>query len=118
MSIAYIISLLGSAWSVVKGSRFFWGIIKHYGVLKENLQAIGNVIKAVMESDRKVPSCEEGQILLRAISNILKTQVIDLPGLDEYELAVSIDEITGTLVCQLTDKASSKVFKLAGGKIK
>lgn len=106
------IQVFSKLWTLISGSRFFWALLKNYGVLKENLRVIGEIITKVMQEGRKTPDCDETNRLLKAVSNILKTEVIDLPEIDEYQLAIKIDEINANLVCELKDTKSDKTFKV------
>jgi len=58
-----------------------------------NTLIIEDTLSNMQKDGRKVPNIEESSILLMALSNILKTEIIDIPGVDEYQISLDIDQI-------------------------
>ena len=105
--------VLSRIWALISGSKFLWDLISNYSVLSENFKAIEKVLEQVMsDSTRRLPDHNESQILLIAVSNILKTGVIDLPGVDEMQIAIGLDHINQNMVISIQDKKSGKYAEL------
>lgn len=88
---------------LIKGSSFFWKIIRNFFTLKNSFEAISATIDGIMKSDREMPTAPEMQVILKAFSNIMKTGIIILPGVDDYEVAAFIDKVSGELEISLSD---------------
>lgn len=89
-----------------------WKIVRNWSVLTDALECFSQTLKKMHEEDRYMPDQLESQQLLLALSNIIKTEIIDVPGVDEYELALSIDRFTDTLKLSIEDSKSGKYHQL------
>ena len=103
-----MIPLLSRIWSLITASKFLFLLVRHYVVLKDAFTGIESVLTNMTKDARALPTHEETQILCVSVSNILKTGVIDLPGVDEYQLAIGLDNIQANMVLSIQDKKSGK----------
>jgi len=104
-----MIQLLSGLFS---STSFIWKLIKNWKVLSDSLKAIENTMHNMSKDGRFVPNMEETPILLHAVSNIIKTEIIDIPGINEYEIALSIDQISSNFVLSIQDAKSEKFYQL------
>lgn len=109
-------TILMTIWAYIRASGFIWKLIANYKVLSEAVKCIEVNAQAMMSRDSAIPSGEEGQLMLMALSNILKTGIIDLPLVDEYQLSLDLDQITGQMRIAINDSASGKYNSLVIGK--
>lgn len=101
-------TLIKRLFSLVYNSKIIWKLIRNYRVLSESFKTIETVINNINNRDRVLPDAEESRALLTACSNILKTGVIDIPGVDEYELSLKFDYINEQWAIGLKDDKSGK----------
>lgn len=107
-----IINVLKRLYGLLTGSSFLWKIVRNYAVLAASFKAIEGVIQSVSQSGRSLPNQDESMILLKAISNILKTGVVDIPGVDEYELAMNLDMVNSNMSLGIEDLKTGKYFEI------
>lgn len=105
-----VVGLLLNAWSFINGSAFFWRFVKNYGTLKNSLLAVEAVFQSKDARGDKTPNSEEAQILLQAVSNILKSGLIDFPGVDEYEIGVGLEQLSGQIHLSMTDSKGNAII--------
>lgn len=103
---------LKGLWALISGSKFIWSIIKNHVVLGDSLKAIEITLTEMRQGDSVVPNHMQAQNLMLAVSNILKTGVIDFPGIDEYEIAIGIDRVSSDMTISLKDSKSGKFHEL------
>lgn len=115
-----MIPQLTQIFSIFSGGKFIWKVIRNYRVLSDAVKNISDVLKQMHDAKRATPEANETSVLLLSVSNILKTGVIDVPGVDEYELALGVDQINTNFVLSVKDAKSDKFhqikFKKKGGK--
>lgn len=107
-----ILQTLKRIYGLITGSSFLWKIVRNYAVLSASFKAIEGVIQAVSASGRSLPNQDESLILVKAFSNILKTGVIDIPGVDEYELAMNLDMVNSNMSLGIEDLKTGKYFEI------
>ena len=107
-----IINVLKRIYGLLTGSSFLWKVIRNYAVLAASFKAIEGVIQNVSQSGRALPNQDESLIIIKAISNILKTGVIDIPGVDEYELAMNLDMVNSNMSLGIEDLKTGKYFEI------
>ena len=107
-----ILKILQKLYKLITGSSILWKLIRNYAVLSEACGGIENVIKNMTDQGRALPDRDEAMILVKCISNILKTGVIDIPGVDEYELALNLDMINSNMSLGVEDLKSGKYFEI------
>lgn len=103
--------LTGSALS------FMWKVVRNWGVLSSSLKAISDTLEIMHKDGRNLPNTEETQNLTLALSNIIKTEIIDIPGVDEYELAMGMDHFSNTLMLSIEDQKSGKYHEIKVKKV-
>lgn len=106
------ISLIKKVWSLLSGSGLIWKVLRNFKVLSDSFGGIETVLNNMTVEKRKLPTHAEIEMIARAVSNILKTGVIDFPGVDEYAIAVNIDEMTATYAVSIQDAKSDKYIQL------
>jgi len=107
-----MIAILKRIYGLLTGSGFLWRLARHYKVLNDSCKAIETVLVNVNASDRKLPTPEESQVLLAAISNILKTGVIDIPGVDEMAISIGLDHINRNIAVSISDSKSGNFMEI------
>ena len=107
-----MIPVLSQIWAMISGCKFFWKVISNWVVLKDSFVAIENTLKNMQADGRMVPNQDETPILLMSISNILKTEIIDIPGVDEFKIAASIDQLNANFSISIQDAKSGKYFSI------
>lgn len=98
--------------SMFTASKFFWTVLTNWKVLADNSKGIEQVLKNMFDEGRKIPSEEEIPVILVCVSNILKTGVIDIPMIDEYEIALSIDKVNASFSLAIGDAKSGKYIAI------
>lgn len=107
-----MIPLLSRVWTLISGSKFLFLLIRHYSILSSSFKSIEDVLSLMAKDSRSLPNHMETQILCMSISNILKTGVIDLPGVDEYQIAIGLDQINSNMVLSIQDSKSGKYHQI------
>lgn len=113
-----LLGLFSRAYSFISGSKMVWNFITNYRVLSDTSSAVSQIFKNMDAEGRKTPTQPELVILLQAFSNILKTNIIDIPGFDEIELTATVDRFSGGLSTSLKDVKSGKFHTLVVTKTK
>lgn len=108
-----IISVLKKLYGLITGSSFFWKVLKNYSVLSNAFKTIEEIIAAMSKDARALPTQDESLILVKAISNILKTGVIDIPGVDEYQLSINLDMVSSQISIGIEDSKTGKYHELS-----
>lgn len=107
-----MIPLLSRIWTLISASGFLLKLIRNYSVLSGSFKSIEDVLSFMTSEKRTLPNHIESQILCMAISNILKTGVIDIPGVDEYQIAIGLDQINANMVLSIQDSKSGKYHEI------
>lgn len=107
-----LLSLIKKSFKLVSGSKIIFKLVRHYAVLNESLTCINTVMTNLSNDNRTLPTHAEGHALLIAISNILKTGLIDVPGIDEYDLALKFDYVSEQFALGIADSKSGKYHTL------
>lgn len=107
-----MIQALKGIWALISGSKLMWNLIRHHVVLTDAFKAIEGVLVQMRQNEISLPNHEQTQILLFAVSNILKTGVIDIPGVDEYEIAIGIDQINSNMMLSIQDSKSGSYHQI------
>ena len=102
--------------SLIKGSSFIWKLLSNWKILKDSLTVISDTLKKMHDEGRDLPETSEASQMLLALSNIIKTQVIDIPGVDEYEISIGIDKINTAFMLSIEDAKSSKYHQIIVSK--
>lgn len=110
MSVAALAELVMKGFQWVMGLSFLWKVVRNMGTLRTAVKAIEDVYKEIEASGRKIPNVEEAQTVLNSLSNILKTGVIDIAGIDDYKIAAGLDEINHNLQLSLKDSLDNPVL--------
>lgn len=84
----------------------------NWRVLSTAFKAVSDVLTEMHKADRKLPDTNESQALLMAMSNILKTGVVDIPGVDEYQLSLDLDKFSSSLIFSIEDSKTKKYHDL------
>ncbi len=103
---------LTSLYGLISGSKFIWKLVSNWSVLSDSLKCISQTLTEMRESGRQLPEPNESTQMLMAFSNILKTGIIDIPGLDEYQISLDIDKFSSSLLLSIEDKKSGKYHEL------
>lgn len=109
-----IFSSLKYLYLFVTGSKYFWRIVRNYAEIKNFCIVISNTITAMHTDKRKSPNMHELSLLLPAISAILRSELIDIPGINEYELALEVDSFAGKLKVAITDTNTGHTMAVVG----
>ena len=107
-----MIAMLTRLWNIVSISKFFILFISHRLVLEESFKAITSVLTSMNEEERALPKHDESQVLVMAISNILKTGIIDIPGIDEYQIAIGLDQVNQNMMLSIQDTKTGQYHQI------
>lgn len=107
-----LLAILKRIWGLVASSGLFWKVLKNWTILSESLKGIETVLHNLTEEKRALPNHDEAVTLLHALSNILKTGVIDIPGVDEYKIALNLDEVASSYTISIEDAKNEKYLEL------
>lgn len=78
----------------------FWIILKNIGLVISFFKTLKDVsIKAAEQ--KKIPKCDETQILLHKLEELFEKKVIDLPGEKEAEIAEILKQVREQFQCPL-----------------
>lgn len=99
-------------YKLITGSKFIWKVFRNWAVLSEAFSTISKTLVKIHEEGRKLPDQSESTQLLLCLSNIVKTEIIDIPGVDEYELSLEIDKFSTSLLMSIEDKKSGKFHQV------
>lgn len=103
--------LVSKIWDWLSHFQFLWRVLRNWFTLSNAVHDIENVFEEIAKQNRKLPNMGETQVLLNAISNILKTEVIQITGLDDFKVAAGLDEISHSLHLSLTDKVGNPIIQ-------
>lgn len=109
---------LTALYGLLTGSKFIWKIVRNWSVLSKSFQGVTDILSNMNAEGRSLPNTEETQMLLNAVSNIVKTEIIDIPGLDEYSLAVNLDHFSSSLGISIQDSKNGKFHTIKVKKSK
>lgn len=77
----------------------FWTIVKNIGTIIDFFKLAGRVVGEGIKQ-KKFPDCEDSVLLIDKTAELLKRGIIDVPGVDEKQIAASLDEIKARIVCK------------------
>ena len=86
------------AWKFLRSFPFVFRILRNYGELKE----IFSVVQKVFSESRisgGMPTCENTALLLESMERLFKTGIIDIDGVEEYEVSEMFREVRYNLTC-------------------
>lgn len=83
-----IFTVLAKAGAVLKFGKILWALPKFYSFAKKFGPVAGDIIK-----NQKLPNGKQSQEFLRATAALLRTEVIDFPGVDEELLAQKFETL-------------------------
>lgn len=88
-----------------------WPILKNIGFVIDFFRTMQVVLVDVSKRPTKIPSCEETRLILRSTRELLERGIIDVPGVDELEIAKILGQIEERVVCAV-DKTHRDYAKL------
>lgn len=92
-----------------------WKIVVNAGLIYRFISFVSSTIGAVMTRPSKLPTCEETKICLDYIEKMLNVGLIDLPGVDESQVAAKIGMMRNNITCSVA--ASQAAFEKYGTPI-
>lgn len=107
-----ILNLLKRVYGLLAGSGFLWRLARNYKVLKDSCTTIEQVLQVVSDDKRSLPNEQEAVALLAAVSNILKTGVIDIPGIDEMKISIGLDHMAKNISLSIEDSKTGKFMEI------
>lgn len=78
----------------------FWKVLKNLKTIIAFFNTLKGLIVKVAEGKR-LPDCRETHDLLEAIRNLLDSEVIDIPGVDEKQVSQALKEIESQWTCKI-----------------
>lgn len=112
-----IIELLKQLGGFITGGGIIWKFIRHYRVLSDSSKAVSQVIQNISNRGDKLPEIHETQIIIQAMSNVLKTGIIDIPGIDEYKISAALDKVNENVAISFEDYTSGQFHILRVEKV-
>lgn len=107
-----MITQIFNVYKWITGLKFIWKVARNWSVLSLSLAKISETLKAMHDDSRSLPNATETSEMLLAISNIIKTEIIDVPGVDEYQIALDIDQFSTSLALSIQDTKSGKFHEI------
>jgi len=98
--------------ALISGSKLIWKVVSNWRVLTNSIGGISDTLKKMHDEGRALPNAEETSLMLLCGSNILKTGIIDIPGIDEYELSLNLDKFSSSLIMSIKDSKSNKFHQI------
>lgn len=76
----------------------FWLILKNVGLIYDTFKLVGKILPQAVR-EKKLPDCAESQVLLKNVIKLLEGGVIDVPQVDEKEIAAALKQIEERMQC-------------------
>lgn len=90
--------------SFLSTSKLFFKIIGNWGLMKKILSDTQTILTAMVNRKDPLPDCNETKILMDNVKRLLEAGFIDLPMVDENEIARVLGNIENNIVCSLDPK--------------
>lgn len=97
-------------WSVLKNFKFFMQVLKNWNLIHESQKVLTGIILTLVK-EKRLPHCSETQITLGIFKKLLDADLVDIPGVDENELARMFDEVSSQLICAIENEKSRNLAK-------
>ena len=94
-----MIGAFSQLWAIISSFKLFWKVLQNWSEMRVKLEALKGVLVRV--KDNGIPSCDDTKELLDFSIWLLKTEMIDIPGVDEYQLTRELERVQMNLICQL-----------------
>lgn len=78
-------------------------VMQNWGLVHESQKVITAVLISVIKEHR-LPHCEETKTVLGIFKKLLDADLVDIPGVNEHEIARMFDEISNQLVCAIENE--------------
>lgn len=76
-------------------------LLLNIGLVIDLFKTIRRTVLGAVASSNKLPSCEDSKDLLSKVRILLEKKVIDVPGIEEDQIAKALREIEDRLVCSI-----------------
>lgn len=77
-----------------------WNIIRNIGSVISFFKVLKSFFGEVIEK-KNVPECKSTAILLENLEGLLRKKIIDIPGVEEIEIANAIAQVREQLQCNI-----------------
>lgn len=92
----------------LSGAKWFWKILNNWGAIRKIISNVEIVVKAMLSRSDTTPTCDEVKLLLDSAKVLFERELIDLPMVDEKEVARIFGNMENNLVCEIEKKEVSK----------
>lgn len=89
---------------MISGAKWFWSILNNWGTIRIILKNSETVVQGMLARRGTLPTCEETKLLLDSARLLFEKGLIDLPMVDEQNLARVLGNIENNLVCEIEKK--------------
>lgn len=94
--------LFSQFFALLSGAKWFWAILNNWGAIRKILSDVESVGKGMLSRHSTLPSCDETKLLLDAVKILFERGLIDLPGVDESNIAKVLGNVEANLVCEIS----------------
>lgn len=88
-----ILTIVSRLWAAVKIGKLIWNSVKIYRVFKKAAGVIDTLIK-----EKRLPKSHESAEFLRALAELVRAKIFDLPGVEEDEIANQLEALAEELL--------------------
>lgn len=92
---------IGQILVFLSGAKWFYAILRNWGVIKKSLVDVEGVIKNMLEKKDTLPSCDDTKKLLDVARVLFESGLIDFPGVEEKDVARVLQNIENNLICEI-----------------
>lgn len=77
-----------------------WALIKNAGAIFSFFNIVSGILKESVKG-KKLPECENSKQLIKSVRVLLDKGVIDIPDVDEREIAQALLDIENQITCKI-----------------
>lgn len=92
---------LGQVLIAISGAKWFYSIIRNWGAIRQVVQSMESVAQGMLSRESPVPTCDETKKLLDCARILFDRELIDLPGIEEKDVARILGNIENNLICEI-----------------
>lgn len=92
---------LGQVLEILTSAKWFWKVLNNWGTIRKVLGDVESVVVSMLERKKPTPDCNDTKKLVDALQILFDSGLIDLPGVDEHNVARILMNIENNLNCSL-----------------
>ncbi|MEO8839789.1 MAG: hypothetical protein ABI351_13895 [Herbaspirillum sp.] len=99
--------MIYAIFSLIKSPGLFWKVISNWHVIISIINDTEGVIDEMVKAKRVLPDPQECGTIAHCASEFLKIGLINVPFIDDYQLAVEIDNFSASLKVGVKDNINN-----------